>query len=155
MGDDDADRSRADDQRDVEAGARFDRTGRVLVNLGIVRECIDAFGAPALEHAAALRAGPLETQTEDLVGAGTVGRFDAQRPLGGGQRDRHHPRSDQAAQAPADELQEARQLDLACKRRADFVQRLELRRPVRRILEAAVHFRSPPPLERPASRPAP
>lgn len=107
----------------------------MLVDLGIVRKRIHTFALPALEHAAALRVRPLETQTEDLVGACTVRRFDPQRPRGRGQRDRHHSRADQAAQTPADELQQARQLDLAGQRRTHFVERLELCGPVRGVLE--------------------
>ena len=108
----------AGDQRDVEAGLGADRPRRVLVDLGIVGERVDALGLPALEHATALRAGALELQAEELLGAVTVGRLDPQasRPARG-QRDRHHARSDQAAQAPADQLQEPRQLDLARQRR--------------------------------------
>ena len=81
MGDDDSDRPRPGDERDVEARPSTDGSRRVLVDLGIVRERIYALGLPALEYAATLRAGPLETQTEDLVRAVAVRRFDPQRPL--------------------------------------------------------------------------
>ena len=112
MSDDDPDRSSAGEQRDVEAGTCVYGTRRMLIDLGIVRERVHAFGTSTLEHAAALGSGSLEAQTKELVCAGAVGRFDAQRPLGDGQCDRHYTRSDQAAQTQADELQEARQLDL-------------------------------------------
>ena len=58
-------------------------------------------------------------------------------PVARREGDRHEPRSDQAAQAACDQLEQARQLDLARERRPDLVQRLELLRPGRRRLVQA------------------
>ena len=124
VGDDDSDRPPSRNERYVEAGADVQRLRRLLVDLGIVGEGVDLFGAPALEHAATLRACPLELEAQDVVGADAVSSFDSQRTARPGKRDRHHSRADQAAQAPADEFQQARQLDLPGQRGPDLVQAL-------------------------------
>ena len=62
VGDDDADRPRAGDERDVEAGQSVNGTRRVLVDLGIVLKRVDALGTSALEHEAALRSRPARAE---------------------------------------------------------------------------------------------
>ena len=137
VGDDQTDRAPAGDEGNVEAAAGAEPPGRLLVDLGVVEQRIDPLGPAPLEHPAALRPGPLELRAHDLVGAAAVGRLDPQRAVTGRQRDRHQFRPDQAAQAAGDQLEQARQLDLARERRPDLVQRLELLRPGRRRLVQA------------------
>ena len=81
VGDDHADRPLAGDERDVEAAARAEPPGGVLVDLGIVDERVDPLGPAPLEHAAALRRRPLELHADDLVGAFAVGRLDPEGPV--------------------------------------------------------------------------
>ena len=73
------------------------------------------------------------------VGPSAVRGFDADRPVGGRECDQHEPGADQRAQAPGDQLEQARQLDLAGERGPDLVQCLELLRPgCRRLVEPGV-----------------
>ena len=137
VGDDHPDRPAAGDERDVEAAAGAEASGSFLVDLGIVEERVDALSPAALQHAAALRPCSLELHADDLTGVVAVGCLDPQRPVAGGQRDRHQPCADQGAQAAGDQLEQARELDLARERRPDLVQRFELLRPGRRRLVQA------------------
>ena len=139
MGDDHSDRPAGGDERDIEAAARAEASGRFLVDLGIVEERVDPLGPAPLQHAAALRPYSLELHADSLTGAVAVGCLDPQRPVAGGQRDRHQPCPDQSAQAAGDQLEQPRELDLARERRPHLVQRLELLRPRRcRLVEPRV-----------------
>ena len=133
VGDDDADRSPAGDQRDVEPAARAEPAGRVLVDLGIVEERVDPLRPAPLEHAAALRPCSLELHADDLAGA-----LRRRRPRPAASR-RAAGRAIVTSRAPisprrrrAISSSRRGELDLARERRPDLVQRLELLRPRRR-----------------------
>ena len=93
--------------------------------LRIVEHGVDALAAPALEHAARLRAAERELHPGDAVGALALGRGDTQRSPSGGRSGRASPR--QLLQPARDEREQRLQLELRDERVADLLQRLDWR----------------------------
>ena len=106
VGADDTDRATAGDRRDVEARASTERPRRPP---GRPR---DRPRASRLARARRLSSTPplfdparLELQAEDVL-CSSPSAASIRGSRRGGQGDRHHPRADQAAQPPGDELQQ-------------------------------------------------
>ena len=123
MRDEHAGRQAPNDEWHKEPGARPEAARRVLVDLGIVEQLVDALAATALEHAARLRRR-LRERPAGVLCAFLAGRsLDAQHAPGNGKRDQHEPRVDQVAEARGDEAEEPVDVELADQRGADPVQR--------------------------------
>ena len=126
VGDDEADRPAAHDERHIEPGTGAEPPRGVLVDLGVVEERVHPLGTATLEDAAALRPAPLEPDADQRGSAVSVGGLDVERAVVRWEADRDEPGADQGAQAAGDQLEQARKLDLPRERRPDLVQRLQL-----------------------------
>ena len=85
VGDDDADRTSADDERNVEPRTDAEPASRLLVDLGILEHRVDPLAAAALEDAAGLRAAERrEACRRSPYPAVAVGGGDRERVAGPG-----------------------------------------------------------------------
>ena len=134
---DHADRLVAHEERDVEGAARAEPPRRLLLDLGIVEDGVDALAPPPGEHAHRLRA---RRELEPGVLLGPVPRDRGHpQPVALRQRDRDEPRVDELAEPSGDELEERVEVELRDEDVHDLVERLELGRPARRgLVEARV-----------------
>ena len=144
------------EERDVEPAAGAEAPGRLLVDLGIVEERVDPLGAAGARargrsSSPPARAASRRSRPRPSPSAASIRSV----PSPAGQRDRDQPRADQLAQAPGDQLEQSRELDLARQRRPDLVQRLELDRPARSPPRTGARSRSRPRPGSQASRRAP
>ena len=113
-------------------------TGRLLVDLRIVEQRVDAFASTALEHATRLRPAERQLHPRHPVGALALGRSHAQH-VTVRECDQDELRVDELVQPACHQTQEWFELELGGERVADLVQRLELAQPPgRAFVQASV-----------------
>ena len=101
VGDHDADRLVAHEQRHEQAGPGAEQPRGPLIDLRVVEHRIDPLAAPALEHTARLRPVAGQANADQHLGALAGRRLDEQLVSTGRKHDRHETRVDEVAEAAA------------------------------------------------------